>query len=43
MDEPSFSRTVEMSSEGGAAGVALFALDGMDDARWTALKRITGA
>ncbi len=35
-----FTRTVQMAFAGGAAGISLFSADGMDPAKWQALRRL---
>lgn len=39
MDEPTFTRTIAMALEGGAAGISIFSLNGMDDAKWDTLRQ----
>jgi uncharacterized lipoprotein YddW (UPF0748 family) len=41
MQEAAFVETVNQALEGGASGVSLFAADGMNEAKWQALRAIT--
>jgi uncharacterized lipoprotein YddW (UPF0748 family) len=41
MDEAMFTHTAELALDAGASGIAIFADDMMDDAKWQALKRLT--
>ena len=40
VDEPRFTATIKMALAGGAAGISIFSLDAMDDAKWKALEKI---
>ncbi len=41
MDAPAFTQTIEAALAGGAVGISIFSLNGMDDAKWTALRTVT--
>jgi uncharacterized lipoprotein YddW (UPF0748 family) len=43
MDEGGFTETVEMSLEGGASGISIFAMESMNEAKWKTLRKITEA
>jgi uncharacterized lipoprotein YddW (UPF0748 family) len=43
MKDAAFVQTVQMALEGGASGISVFSLDGMNDGKWAALQRITQA
>jgi len=41
MDDGAFVKTAQLALEGGASGISVFSLDGMNDAKWDTLRRIT--
>ncbi|MEI9983673.1 MAG: hypothetical protein WDN69_11015 [Aliidongia sp.] len=43
MDEASFTKTAKLAIGAGASGVAIFADEMMDDAKWQALRRLTAS